>query len=74
MIESLLVVQEGKRMVSVGPKLSIPETYEGYWEILSEDGKSVRCIGRTNTQLDIYPLFLFKKIYSKNLNLKKNLS
>ena len=38
--------QEGKRVVPLGPKLSIPETYEGYFEILSEDGRSVRCIGR----------------------------
>jgi hypothetical protein len=39
--------QDGKRVVAVGPKLSIPETYDGFFEILSEDGRSVRCIGRS---------------------------
>lgn len=27
-----------------GPKLLIPETYPGYFELLSEDGRSTRCI------------------------------
>ena len=36
--------KEGRRVVPVGPKLAIPETYDGYFEILSEDGRSVRCI------------------------------
>ena len=31
-------------MIPVGPKLAIPETYEGFFEILSEDGRSVRCM------------------------------
>ena len=37
--------KEGSRKVaSVGHKISIPADYDGYFEILSEDGRSVRCI------------------------------
>lgn len=36
--------KEGRRVVPVGPKLAIPETYDGYFEILSEDGRAVRCM------------------------------
>ncbi|XP_054154215.1 uncharacterized protein LOC128952795 [Oppia nitens] len=32
------------RSVPTGPKLVIPDNYDGWWEILSEEGKSVRCI------------------------------
>lgn len=28
----------------IGPKILIPETYTGYFELLSEDGRSTRCI------------------------------
>lgn len=31
----------------VGHKVLIPETYPGYFELLSEDGRSVRCIDST---------------------------
>lgn len=33
-----------RRMVPVGSKLAVPENYDGWFEILSEDGRSVRCI------------------------------
>lgn len=36
--------KEGRRIVCVGPRLAIPDTYLGYFEILSEEGRSVRCI------------------------------
>jgi len=36
--------KDGKKAVPVGPKLAIPESYEGFFEILSEDGKSVKCM------------------------------
>lgn len=36
--------KEGRRIVYVGPRLAIPDTYPGYFEILSEEGRSVRCI------------------------------
>ena len=28
----------------MGPKLAIPTGYDGYFEILSEDGRAVKCI------------------------------
>ncbi|XP_050699936.1 uncharacterized protein LOC126987185 [Eriocheir sinensis] len=36
--------KEGRRVVPAGPRLAIPETYDGYFEILSEDGRAVRCM------------------------------
>ena len=36
--------KDGKKVVPVGPKLAIPDSYEGFFEILSEDGRCVRCI------------------------------
>ncbi|KAA0186949.1 hypothetical protein HAZT_HAZT006238 [Hyalella azteca] len=36
--------KEGRRVVPVGPKLAIPDTFDGYFEILSEDGRAVKCI------------------------------
>ncbi|KAJ8940348.1 hypothetical protein NQ318_012645 [Aromia moschata] len=37
--------QEGRRLASVRPRLVIPDTYAGYFELLSEEGRAVRCIG-----------------------------
>ena len=36
--------KDSKRVVPVGPKLAVPNTYDGFFELLSEDGRSVRCI------------------------------
>jgi hypothetical protein len=36
--------KDSRRVVPVGPKLAIPNTFEGFFELLSEDGRSVRCI------------------------------
>ena len=36
--------KDGRRVVPVGPKFAIPDSFEGYFEILSEDGKAVKCI------------------------------
>ena len=47
--------KEGRRVVPVGPKLAIPETYEGYFEILSEDGRSVRCMETVAELYKRYP-------------------
>ena len=33
-----------KRVAPAGPKLAIPNTFDGFFELLSEDGRSVRCI------------------------------
>ncbi|VEN52347.1 unnamed protein product [Callosobruchus maculatus] len=37
-------VKEGRRLSSVGPRLLIPDSYPGYFELLSEDGRAVKCI------------------------------
>uniref|UniRef100_A0A182TRT3 CABIT domain-containing protein n=1 Tax=Anopheles melas TaxID=34690 RepID=A0A182TRT3_9DIPT len=37
-------IKEGRKNTHVGPKVLIPETYPGYFELLSEDGRSTRCI------------------------------
>ncbi|XP_055628293.1 uncharacterized protein LOC129769835 [Toxorhynchites rutilus septentrionalis] len=37
-------IKEGRKSTNVGPKVLIPETYPGYFELLSEDGRSTRCI------------------------------
>ena len=36
--------KDNHRTVNVGPKLAIPESFDGYFEILNEDGKAVKCI------------------------------
>lgn len=40
----LLRVKEGKRKVLTEHKVAIPESYSGYFEILSEDGRPVKCL------------------------------
>lgn len=37
-------LKEGRRVIGVGPRLAIPDTYEGFFEILSEEGRAVRCM------------------------------
>lgn len=37
-------IKDGRKPTNVGPKVLIPETYPGYFELLSEDGRSTRCI------------------------------
>lgn len=37
-------IKEGRRVVGVGPRLAIPDSYGGYFEILSEEGRAVRGI------------------------------
>lgn len=34
-------IKEGRRVVGVGPRLAIPDSYAGYFEILSEEGRAV---------------------------------
>ena len=36
--------KDNRKVTTVGAKLAIPATYDGFFEILSEDGRSVRCI------------------------------
>ncbi|KAG8198049.1 hypothetical protein JTE90_001883 [Oedothorax gibbosus] len=47
--------KDGSRVVPVGNKLSIPDNYEGYFEILSEDGRAVRCIESVAELLKRFP-------------------
>lgn len=42
--QSIKFKDSNKRVVPIGPKLAIPNTYDGFFELLSEDGRSVRCI------------------------------
>ncbi|XP_019891558.2 uncharacterized protein LOC101898254 [Musca domestica] len=37
-------LKEGRKPTNVGAKVLIPETYPGFFELLSEDGRSTRCI------------------------------
>lgn len=41
-------IKEGRRVVGVGPRLAIPDSYAGYFEILSEEGRAVRGIESIN--------------------------
>lgn len=43
-IAQAIKLKEGRRMVSVGPRIAIPDTYKGYFELLSEEGRAVRCM------------------------------
>ncbi|XP_060523642.1 uncharacterized protein LOC132700383 [Cylas formicarius] len=43
-IAQAVKIKEGRRLVCVGPRLTIPESYSGYFELLSEEGRAVRCI------------------------------
>lgn len=36
-------LKEGRRFVGVGSRIDIPDNYPGYFELLSEEGKSMRC-------------------------------
>lgn len=47
--------KDGSRVVPVGNKLSIPDNYEGFFEILSEDGRAVRCIESVAELLKRFP-------------------
>ncbi|XP_028030706.1 uncharacterized protein LOC114243419 [Bombyx mandarina] len=49
-IAQAIKLKEGRRMVPVGPRIAIPDTYRGYFELLSEEGRAVRCI-ETVTEL-----------------------
>ncbi|XP_063991003.1 uncharacterized protein LOC135169701 [Diachasmimorpha longicaudata] len=41
-------IKEGRRVVGIGPRLAIPDSYSGYFEILSEEGRAVRGIESVN--------------------------
>ncbi|XP_075216867.1 CABIT domain-containing protein serrano [Lycorma delicatula] len=43
-IAQAVKLKEGYRVIGVGPKVAIPDSYPGYFELLSEEGRSVRCV------------------------------
>ncbi|XP_046661576.1 uncharacterized protein LOC124354862 isoform X1 [Homalodisca vitripennis] len=43
-VAQAIKMKEGRRVVGVGPRIAIPDTYPGYFELLSEEGRAVRCI------------------------------
>lgn len=47
--------KDGSKVVPVGTKLAIPDNYEGWFEILSEDGRAVRCIESVAELLKKFP-------------------
>ncbi|XP_023214898.1 uncharacterized protein LOC111617818 [Centruroides sculpturatus] len=47
--------KDGRKPVTHGPKLAIPDTYEGWFEILSEDGRCVRCIDTVSELVKKFP-------------------
>ena len=47
--------KDSKRVVPIGPKLAIPQSYEGFFELLSEDGRSVKCIESVSELVKRFP-------------------
>ena len=47
--------KDNRRLVSVGQKLLIPDTFEGFFEILSEEGRSVRAIESVAELTRLFP-------------------
>lgn len=47
--------KDSKRVVPLGPKLAVPNSYEGFFELLSEDGRSVRCIESVSELIRRFP-------------------
>lgn len=43
-VAQAIKLKDGRRVVGVGPRLIIPDTYQGYFELLSEEGRAVRCM------------------------------
>lgn len=43
-LAQVIKIKEGRRVVGVGPKFIILDTYQGYFELLSEDGRAMRCL------------------------------
>jgi len=47
--------KENHKVVLVGPKIAIPSGFEGFFEILSEDGRSVKCIESISELVKRFP-------------------
>lgn len=52
--------KDNHKTVNVGPKLAIPQSFDGYFEILNEDGRAVRCI--ESVQVAMIYLFIYYHI------------
>lgn len=51
----LVKVKDGRAVVLTTQKVSIPEGYEGFFEILSEDGKPVKCLESVKELSEKFP-------------------
>jgi hypothetical protein len=47
--------KDNHKVVAVGPKLAVPSGFDGFFEILSEDGRSVRCIESVSELVRRFP-------------------
>ena len=47
--------KDNHKVVAVGPKLAVPAGYDGFFEILSEDGRSVKCIESVSELVRRFP-------------------
>ena len=48
-------VKEGKRITTVDQKFSLPVTYQGWFELLSEDGKAIKAIQSVQELARVFP-------------------
>ena len=51
----LVPFQEGKRITSVDQKFSLPVTYQGWFELLSEDGKAIKPVQSVQELARVFP-------------------
>jgi hypothetical protein len=47
--------KDNHKVVAVGPKLAVPAGFDGFFEILSEDGRSVKCIESVSELVRRFP-------------------
>ncbi|XP_013778785.1 uncharacterized protein LOC106463311 [Limulus polyphemus] len=47
--------KDNRGVVPLGPKLAIPDNYDGWFEILSEDGRAVRCLENVTELARVLP-------------------
>ncbi|XP_013782103.1 uncharacterized protein LOC106466368 [Limulus polyphemus] len=47
--------KDNRGVVPVGPKLAIPDNYNGWFEILSEDGRAMRCLENVGELARVFP-------------------
>ena len=47
--------KDNHKVVAIGPKLAVPSGFDGFFEILSEDGRSVKCIESVSELVRRFP-------------------